>query len=112
MYTPKTSFIGINTILGAMKVLLDEMYDGLDDELGKMGHEAYSVKKLKKENEKLGHDFNVINYARDHGLALITNDGENGRACKANNLPCVFINRDAILERIILPELKKLENTK
>jgi predicted nuclease of predicted toxin-antitoxin system len=93
-----------------MKVLLDGMYDGLDSQLQKIGFEAYSVQKLQKEVEKLGHDFNVINFAKDHEMVLITSDKENGRACKANGFPCIFVNVENILERIILPDLKKFEN--
>jgi predicted nuclease of predicted toxin-antitoxin system len=92
-----------------MKVLLDEMYDGLADRLQKDNYEVYTVSKLKKDNEKLGNDFNIISYARDHDLVLITNDGENGKACKANNIPCIFVNLQLVLERIILPDLKKLK---
>lgn len=92
-----------------MKILLDGMYDGLADRLQKDGYEVYTVAKLKRDNEKLGNDFNIIVHARDHELVLITNDSENGRACKANNIPCIFVNLQLILERIILPDLKKLK---
>ncbi len=92
-----------------MKILVDEMYDGLDDELIKLRYEAYSVKKLKKEEEKLGHDFNVISYAREHGMVLVTGDTENGEACRANGFPCVFVTKDKIFGKIILEELKEME---
>lgn len=92
-----------------MKVLLDEMYDGLADRLQKDNYEVYTVSKLKKDNAKLGNDFNIISYARDHELVLITNDSENGTACKANNIPCIFVNLQLVLERIVLPDLKKLK---
>lgn len=86
------------------------MYDGLDVQLKKYGFDAYSVKKLEREEKKLGHDFNVINYAKDHKMILVTGDGEVGRACKANGFPCVLVSMDKILERIIVPELKTIEN--
>lgn len=92
-----------------MKVLVDEMYDGLDLELIKLGYDARSVKKLKREEEKLGHDFNVISYAKEHEMVLVTRDVENGQACKANGFPCVFVTDDKIFRKIILEELKELK---
>jgi predicted nuclease of predicted toxin-antitoxin system len=92
-----------------MKILVDEMYDGLDLELIKLGYDAYSVKKLKMEEEKLGHDFNVISHAKEHGMVLVTGDTENGEACRANGFPCVFVTKDKIFGKIIVEELKDLE---
>lgn len=93
----------------AVNVLLDAMYDGLESQLEKQGYKTYSVNKLRKEEEKLGHDFNVIMYAnhdfnvimyaKDHEMVLITNDNEIGKACRANGFPCIFVNLESILEK-------------
>lgn len=95
--------------MSRMKILVDAMYDGLDLELIKRGYDAYSVAKLKREEEKLGHDFNVIGHAQKHEMVLVTEDTENGEACRANGFPCVFVTGDKIFEKIILEELKAME---
>jgi predicted nuclease of predicted toxin-antitoxin system len=92
------------------KILVDETSDGLDIELNLLGYEAESVKKLKEKEQKLGHDFNVIQYAQQNNMILITKDKESGKACKANNFPCVWINDKSIFEKMILPELEKMKS--
>ena len=92
-----------------MKILVDETSDGWDIKLRLAGFDAYSVKKLRKEEEKLGHDFNVIGYARDNKMILITKDKETGRACMANNFPCIWINDNTIFEKMVLVEIEKLK---
>lgn len=96
-----------------MKILVDETSDGLDIKLQLRGYKAESIKKLKEKESKLGEDFNVIQYAQENDMLLITKDKENGRACKTNNFPCIWINDESIFEQMILPELerrKKEEN--
>ncbi|MEX0655982.1 MAG: DUF5615 family PIN-like protein [Nitrosopumilaceae archaeon] len=91
------------------KILVDETSNGLDIKLRLAGYEAESVKKLKENESKLGHDFNVIQYAQQNNMILITKDKENGKACKANGFPCIWINDDSIFDKMILPELEKLK---
>lgn len=92
------------------KILVDETSDGLDIELNLLGYDAESVKKLKEKEQKLGHDFNVIQYAQQNDMILITKDKESGKACKANNFPCIWINDKSIFEKMILPELEKMKS--
>ena len=92
------------------KILVDETSDGLDIELNLLGYDAESVKKLKEKEQKLGHDFNVIQYAQQNSMILITKDKESGKACKANNFPCIWVNDKSIFEKIILPELEKMKS--
>ena len=92
-----------------LKILVDETSDGLDIKLRLAGYVAESVKKLKETESKLGHDFNVIQYAQQNNMVLITKDKENGKACKANSFPCIWINDESIFEKMILPELEKLK---
>lgn len=92
-----------------MEILVDEMYDGLDEKLNALGYKAYSVKKLKEKERLMGHDFNIIDHVREKRMVLVTKDVENGKACEANNFPCIFVNDDKIFEKIILEELKALE---
>lgn len=94
-----------------MKILVDEMYDGLDERLNALGEgfEAYSVKKLiELEKKPLRSDFSVISYARDNGMVLVTEDKENEKGCNENNIPCVCLNKEQVFKTITecLKELK------
>ena len=87
-----------------MKVLVDEMYDGIDSKLKEFGYDAYSVKKLRTEGKKLTSDYSVIKYAEDNAMVLVTEYTEVGKACKENNIPCVLLDSETIF-KIILEEL-------
>ena len=88
-----------------MKILIDEMDDGMDERLNQLGYDAYSVKKLRTEGEKLHTDYSVINYAKENNMILITRDTESGQACEENNLPCILLDNDAIF-KIVTEKLK------
>ena len=68
------------------------MYDGKDEELQKLGYEAYSVKKLRR-NQKLQSDYSIIKFAYNEGMILITEDTESNDACLENNIPCVQLGQ-------------------
>ena len=89
-----------------MKVLVDEMDDGMDERLRELGYEAYSVKKLRIEGKKLHSDYSVINYAKENKMVLITRDTESGIACKENNIPYVLLDSDEIFKIVV----EKLRN--
>ncbi len=91
-----------------MDALLDEMYDGFDDKINGLGLKckAYSVKKLLIQGHPLKTDYSVISYVKDNGMVLITEDVENGKACEENDIPCILINRDVILDAMV-EQLKK-----
>ena len=86
------------------KILIDEMDDGMDEKLEKVGFEAYSVKKLRAEGLKLHTDFSVISYAKKNNMILITRDTESGEACNENNIPCILLDTDEIF-KIVLDKL-------
>ena len=88
-----------------MKILVDEMDDGMDERLIKLGHDAYSVKKLRSDGKKLHTDYSVINYAKENGMILITRDTESGQACEENNLPCILLDNEAIF-KIVTEKLR------
>ena len=92
-----------------MKVLVDEMYDGIDSKLREFGYEAYSVKKLIVEGKKLTSDYSVIKYAEENGMIMVTEDTEVGKACKENNIPCILLDNETIF-KIILEELGQYKN--
>lgn len=93
-------------VVKKIRVLVDEMDDGWDDKLNKLGFEAYSVKKLRAEGKKLKTDYSIINYAHENGLVLITRDTESGQACAENNIPYILLDNEAIF-KIVLGELEK-----
>lgn len=89
------------------KVLIDEMDDGWDERLQKLGFDAYSVKKLRAEGKKLRTDYSVINYARENNMILVTRDTESGQACEENDLPYILLDNDEIF-RIVLEKLNQV----
>jgi len=89
-----------------MKILVDEMDDGMDERLIQLGFDAYSVKKLRNEGKKLHTDYSVINYAKENDMILITRDTESGQACEENNLSCILLDNEEIF-KIVIEKLKK-----
>ncbi len=89
-----------------LKILVDEMDDGMDEKLKEIGYDAYSVKKLRSEGKKLHADYSVINYARENDMILVTRDTESGIACQENNLPCILLDNDEIF-KIVVEKLKQ-----
>ena len=93
----------------SLKILVDEMYDGLDEKLTELGYsEVESVKKLINEGKKLQSDFSVLNYARDNKMILITADVENKKGCEENNMQCIAIGKINVFD-FVKKELEKLE---
>ena len=88
-----------------MKILVDEMDDGMDERLIELGYDAYSVKKLRNEGQKLHTDYSVINYAKENNMILITRDTESGQACEENNLPCILLDNNEIF-KIVTEKLR------
>ena len=89
-----------------LKILVDEMDDGMDEKLRDMGYDAYSVKKLRAEGLKLHTDYSVINYAKENSMILITRDTESGEACNENNIPYVLLDSNEIF-KIVTEKLKR-----
>ena len=90
----------------SLKILVDEMDDGMDEKLENIGFEAYSVKKLRAEGLNLHTDFSVISYAKENNMILVTRDTENGEACSENNIPCILLDNDEIF-KIVLNKLNQ-----
>ena len=91
--------------MGSLKILVDEMDDGMDEKLNTLGFEAYSVKKLLTQGKKLHTDYSIINYAKENGMILVSRDTEVGQACKENNLPCILLDNEEIF-KIVVQKLK------
>lgn len=90
-----------------IKILIDEMDDGWDDKLRKMGYDAYSVKKLRTDGHKLRTDYSVINFAKENNMVLVTRDTESGQACEENHLPFILLDNDEIF-KIVVDKLKQI----
>jgi predicted nuclease of predicted toxin-antitoxin system len=88
-----------------VKILVDEMDDGMDEKLNALGFEAFSVKKLLTEGKNLRTDYSIINYAKENEMILVTRDTESGQACQENNLPCILLDNDEIF-KIVVEKLK------
>jgi len=89
-----------------VKFLLDEHAEYYQKELEKFNHEVVKAKQLKEEDPKYRNDYNLIEYAKENKMTIITKDGELGQTCMDNNYPCICITDDIIFEKIIRPELK------
>ena len=89
-----------------MKILIDEMDDGMDERLVELGYDAHSVKKLRVEGKKLHTDYSVISYAKENEMILVTRDTESGQACEENGLPCILLDNNEIF-KIVTEKLKK-----
>ena len=90
----------------SVKILVDEMDDGMDEKLNEMGYDAYSVKKLRVDGLKLHTDNSIINYAKENNMILVTRDTESGEACDENNIPCILLDNNEIFKLVI----EKLKN--
>jgi len=88
-----------------IKILIDEMDDGMDEKLRSIGYDAFSVKKLRASGLKLQTDCSVINYAMENNMMLVTRDPVNGQACAENNIPCILRDSEVIF-KIVLGRLK------
>ena len=88
-----------------VKILVDEMDDGMDEKLNELGFEAYSVKKLLTEGRNLRTDYSIINYAKENEMILVTRDTESGQACQENDLPCILLDNEEIF-KIVVEKLK------
>ena len=95
-----------------MRFLLDENTAGFDKRLMKLGHQVEYVTELKKKDEKFRNDFNVIMFAKENGMILVTKDKEPGKACEDNKIPCIWLSDDRVFDEMISPRLKNLEHVK
>lgn len=89
-----------------VKILIDEIDDGMDEKLSSIGYDAYSVKKLRTQGFKLHADYSVINYAKENKMILVTRDTESGQACDENSIPCILLDNNEIF-KIVLEKLKE-----
>ena len=91
-----------------LRILVDEDSDGMTGWLRDKGYDVESVRELKKEDELMGHDYNVIKRAQEKGMVLITRDAAVISACRANGIKCVAVDEEAVRKHV-LDEIGKLK---
>ena len=91
-----------------LRILVDEDSDGMAGWLRDKGYEVESVRELKKTDELMGHDYNVIKRAQEKGMVLITRDSEMISACRANGIKCVAVDEEAVRKHV-LGEIAKIK---
>ena len=95
-----------------MKILVDEMYDGLDETLNNLeGFEAESVKKLIAKGMKMKSDYSVLTYAKENNRILVSADIENQKGCEENKIRFVPLNKVTMLKQI-LDGIKEIDDSK
>ena len=93
-----------------LPILFDEMYEGKEEELIKLGYEAYSVRKLReKKNLKLQYDYSIIKYAEQNRMILITEEIDNKNGCDENGIPCIRLGQNPSIDEIF-QELQKYKD--
>jgi len=90
-----------------LKVLVDEMLDGLDLTLRAKGYEAYSVRKLQDNEVKIHSDYSILKRAELEKMVLITEDDDNIEGCEENGIAYVRFGQNEKIENLIV-ELEKL----
>jgi len=93
-----------------MRILVDEMYDGLDikleDELKKelQGYAEYtisSVRKLGDSGEKMHSDYSILKHIDLNKIILITRDNENILACEENEMPYIPLGENPDIKDVV-----------
>lgn len=92
-----------------MKVLIDEMHEGLDEQLAKSGFEAYSTRKLCELGKKLHSDYSIMKYTEKYKMVLITEDVDNIDGCIENDMKYVKYGQEDPLQYLI-ESLNKIKN--
>lgn len=92
-----------------MKILVDEMFDGIDEKLRVAGYDAYSVRKLWLKGEELHSDFSIMKYAERNHMVLVTEDEDNIDGCIENKMRYAKFGQNQSFESL-LAQLEKLKS--
>jgi predicted nuclease of predicted toxin-antitoxin system len=85
-----------------MKLLLDEMYAGLKEYFETLGYEVLSAQEA---GLKAAKDKDVVEYARKHGLILVTQDQKPAELADLTGVKYVLIS-NAKIAKIADEEIK------
>ncbi len=80
-----------------MKLLLDEMYAGLKEYFETLGYEVVTAQEA---GLKAAKDRGVVEYARKHGLLLVTQDQKPAELAELLGVRCVFISNLMIAQLV------------
>jgi hypothetical protein len=85
------------------------MFDGLELTLQMRGFDAQSVRKLQLDNEKIHSDYSILKRAENEKMVLITEDTDNIKGCKENEIACVIFRQNGDIEKLVaeLEELRR-----
>ena len=86
-----------------MKLLLDEMYAGLKEYFETLGYEVLTAQEA---GLKAAKDKNVVEYARKHGLILVTQDQKPAELAELTDTKYVLIS-NAMIAKVADAEIKK-----
>jgi predicted nuclease of predicted toxin-antitoxin system len=86
-----------------MKLLLDEMYAGLKEYFETLG---YDVLTAQEAGLKAAKDKEVVEYARKHGLILVTQDQKPAELSELTNVKYVMIS-NAMIAKIADAKIKE-----
>lgn len=95
-----------------VRLLLDEMYTGLREYLEVLGWEVVTVRDVGLEGAE---DREVVEYAEENGLLLVTQDQKPAELAELKGIPCVLISKKAIAKTIdgeIRRKREKLPSTR
>ena len=85
-----------------MKLLLDEMYAGLKEYFETLGYEVLTAQEA---GLKAAKDKDVVEYARKHGLILVTQDQKPAELAELTGVKYVMISK-AKIAKIADEEIK------
>jgi len=89
--------------MSSLKILLDEMYAGLKEYLEALGWTVFTVHDFGLGGAK---DREVVEYARDHGYLLVTQDQKQAKLAELLGIKYFFISF-AVIAKMVDKEIKE-----
>lgn len=86
-----------------MKLLLDEMYAGLKEYFEILGWEVKTVQEAKLQGAK---DRDIVKYAMDNNLLLVTQDQKPAELAQLKGAKCVLIS-NAMIAKVADEKIRK-----
>ncbi len=86
-----------------MKILLDEMYSGLKEYFEILGWEALTVQDI---NMKGAKDREIVEYARKHGMLLVTQDQKQAELAEIAGVKYILIS-NALIAKVAAEKIRE-----
>lgn len=86
-----------------MKLILDEMYTGLKPHFEILG---YDVETIQDADLKGAEDRKIVEYAKNHGLLLVTPDQKAAELAELAGVKCVLVSPNVLIARWVDSELR------